>query len=88
MPSFQGFFSFKVCGFLLFLILGLLMKIYQAVKKQCHDQWEPRLVENSIQPVELRKLPLFRDEWECNNTIQSSRKQATENDEYYQCGKC
>jgi len=66
------------------------MKIYQAVKKQCHDQWEPRRLENSIQPVELRKLPLekFRDELEYNNTIQGSRKQATENDEYYQCGKC
>jgi len=90
MPSFQGFLNLKVCGFLLFLILGLLMKIYQAVKKQCHDHWEPRPVENSTQPVELRKLPLetFRDELEYNNTILGSRKQATENDEYYECGKC
>ena len=87
MPSFQGFLSLKVCGFLLFLILGLLMKIYQAVKSQCH-QWEPRRLENSTQPVELRKLPLFRDEWEYNNTIQGNRKQATEHDEYCQCGKC
>jgi len=76
-----------MCGFFLFLILELRMKIYQAVKNQCH-QWEPRPVENSIQSVEVRKLPLLRDEFEYNNIIQGSKKQATEHDEYYQCGKC
>jgi len=73
----EGFFNQPVCGVLLFLILGFLMiKIYRAV------QWKPRPVENSTQPATLRRLPLFRDEWEYNNSIQGSRKQATENDEY------
>jgi len=73
----EGFFNKPVCVILLFLILGLLViEIYRAV------QWKPRSAENSTQPVAVGKPPLFRDEWEYNNSIQDSRKQATEHDEY------
>ena len=41
---------------------------------------EAKTVENSTQPVTQRKLPLFKDEWEYNNSIHGSRKQATEHD--------
>ena len=83
MLSLEGFFSQPVCGVLLFLILGLLiMIIYRAV------QWKPGLRENSTQTATHRNLPLFKDEWENNNSIQGSRKLATEHDEYQQCGRC
>ena len=86
MLPFEAFFNQPVCSVvLLFLILELLIIIiYRAV------QWKPGQLENRTydQPVTQRKLRLFGDEWEYDVSIQGSRKQATEHDEYSQCSEC
>ena len=76
MLSIQGFFTI-VYIFLLFLVLGLLWKLFRAVQN-----WEERPVGNNRQPVPLiRGRLLLEDECNYNNSVPCNRKRATEHDE-------